>query len=599
MSDAAIVFIVLGVIVVLFVWNRLPVEIVAIGASLSLAATGVLTLDQSLSGFGDATVVFIAALFVVSEAIDSTGVTAWAGQQLTLHAGSNPRRLMVLTMLLVALLTALISVNGAVAALIPMVVIVAVRIGQPPSRWLMPLAFGAHAGSMLALTGTPIHILVVDAAVDAGEAGFGYFEFALVGIPIVAGVIAIVVVFGTRLLPGRTPDSLPPNLSDHCRTVVDQYGLGSAVRRLAVGEGSPLVGLNRGMIDVSAYDEVNLVAVQPTDAGRSPDAPLEPGDVVAVGGPPAMVERFATDLGLRVLPGRVEGPEPFDRLTGVAEVVVPPRSEIVGETVFPGMVTASGDFVILAVQRNGENQDRGTTVLVPGDMLLVQGAWDALDAASERADVLVVDSPALIRRQAVAMGPRARRSVAILIGMVVLLATNAVPAAAAALVAALAMVLSRVMTMQQAYRGINWTTVILIGAMLPLSTAVETSGAADTIADGLLGVVGDSSPYALLLGLFVLTATFSQLISNTATALIVIPIAVTAAADIGVSVRPVLMTVTVAAAAAFLTPVATPANLMVMEPGGYEFRDYWKLGLPMLLLFMVVAVLLVPVIWPF
>jgi di/tricarboxylate transporter len=151
-SDAAIVFIVLGVIVVLFVWNRLPVEIVAIGASLSLAATGVLTLDQSLSGFGDATVVFIAALFVVSEAIDSTGVTAWAGQQLTLHAGSNPRRLMILTMLLVALLTALISVNGAVAALIPMVVIVAVRIGQPPSRWLMPLAFGAHAGSMLALT---------------------------------------------------------------------------------------------------------------------------------------------------------------------------------------------------------------------------------------------------------------------------------------------------------------------------------------------------------------------------------------------------------------------------------------------------------------
>jgi di/tricarboxylate transporter len=598
-SDAAIVFIVLGVIVVLFVWNRVPVEIVAIGASLSLAATGVLTLDQSLSGFGDATVVFIAALFVVSEAIDSTGVTAYAGQQLTLHAGSNPRRLMVLTMLLVALLTALISVNGAVAALIPMVVVVAIRIGQPPSRWLMPLAFGAHAGSMLALTGTPVHILVVDAAVDAGEAGFGYLEFSLVGIPIVAGVVAIVVLFGSRLLPGRAPDSLPPNLTDHCRTVVDQYGLGSVVRRLVVGDNSPFVGMAGGTIDVSAYEDVNLVAVQPIDSGRSPDAPIEPGDVLAVGGTPTSVEGFAKEFGLEVLPGRVEGPDPFDRVTGIAEVVVPPRSAIVGETVFPGMITASGDFVVLAVQRNGENQDRGSTVLAPGDTLLVQGAWDALDAAAESDDLLVVDSPALIRRQAVPMGPRARRSIAILIGMVVLLVTNVVPAAAAALVAALAIVLSRVMTMQQAYRGINWTTVILVGAMIPLSTAVETSGAADMIADGLLGVVGDSSPYALLLGLFIITAVFGQLISNMATALIVIPIAVTAAADIGVSVRPVLMTVTVAAAASFLTPVATPANLMVMEPAGYEFRDYWKLGIPMLLLFMVVAVLLVPVIWPF
>jgi di/tricarboxylate transporter len=598
-SDSAIVFLVLGVIVVLFVWNRVPVEIVAIGASLTLAATGVLTLDQSLSGFGDATVVFIAALFVVSEAIDSTGVTAWAGQQLTLHAGSSPRRLMLLTMLLVAFLTALISVNGAVAALIPMVVVIAIRIGQPPSRWLMPLAFGAHAGSMLALTGTPVHILVVDAAVGAGEAGFRYLEFSLVGIPLVAGVVAIVVLFGSRLLPGRTPDSLPPNLTDHCRTVVDQYGLGSAVRRLSVGAGSPFVGMRGGSIDVSPHDDINLVAVQRADASRSSDAPIESGDVLAVGGTPASVERFASDYGLEVLPGRVEGPDPFDRVTGIAEVVVPPRSAIVGETVFPGMITASGDFVVLAVQRNGENQDRGSTVLAPGDALLVQGAWDALDAAAESDDLLIVDSPALIRRQAVPMGPRARRSIAILIGMVILLVTNVVPAAAAALVAALAMVLSRVMTMQQAYRGINWTTVILVGAMIPLSTAVETSGAADTIADGLLGVVGDSSPYALLLGLFVITAVFGQLISNTATALIVIPIAVTAAADIGVSVRPVLMTVTVAAAASFLTPVATPANLMVMEPGGYEFRDYWKLGLPMLLLFMVVAVLLVPVIWPF
>jgi di/tricarboxylate transporter len=197
------------------------------------------------------------------------------------------------------------------------------------------------------------------------------------------------------------------------------------------------------------------------------------------------------------------------------------------------------------------------------------------------------------------MGPRSWWAISVLAGMVVLLATNAVPAVEAALLAAGAMVLTRVVTMQQAYRSISWTTVILVAGMIPLSTAVTQSGAADDIAGLLVDVVGDAGPYVLLLGLFVVTAVFGQLISNMATALIVIPIAITAATDMGVSVRPVLMAVTVAAAAAFLTPVATPVNLMVMGPGGYRFGDYWKLGLPMLLLFMGAAVLLVPIFWSF
>jgi di/tricarboxylate transporter len=183
--------------------------------------------------------------------------------------------------------------------------------------------------------------------------------------------------------------------------------------------------------------------------------------------------------------------------------------------------------------------------------------------------------------------------------MVTLLATNAVPAVEAALLAAGAMILTRVVTIYQAYRSISWTTVVLVAGMIPLSTAVTQSGAADDIADLLIEIVGNAGPYALLFGLFVLTALFGQLISNMATALIVIPIAVTAAVDMGISVRPVLMSLTVAAAAAFLTPVATPVNLMVLGPGGYEFGDYWKLGLPMLLVFMAAAVFLVPVFWAF
>jgi di/tricarboxylate transporter len=287
------------------------------------------------------------------------------------------------------------------------------------------------------------------------------------------------------------------------------------------------------------------------------------------------------------------------RRSGVAEVVILPRSEFVGDRVFPGMVTESGDLVVLAVQRNGEDVGPEDTTLAIGDTLLLQGTWDALDRNLVDPGVLVVDAPEHIRRQAVPLGPGAKRAIGVLAGMVVLLSTGLVPAAVAGLLAGCAMVLLRVLTVEQAYRGISWTTVVLVGGMISLSTSMVETGTAETLADGLVRIVGDAGPYALLLGLFLLTGTLGQLISNMATALIVIPIAISAAADMNVSAQPVLMAVAVSAVASFLTPVATPANLMVMEPGGYRFGDYWKLGLPLLVLFGAVAVLLVPNFWPF
>ena len=600
MSDATIVYLVLVAVVALFIWNKVPVEVVAVGSALTLAATGVLSLDQALAGFGDTTVLFIAALFVVSEGIDSTGVTTWAGQQLIDRAGASRTRLIILMMLLVALLTAVISVNGAVAALLPMVVVIALRVARTPSSLLMPLAFGAHAGSLLALTGTPVHILVSDAAIEAGEAGFSYFEFGLVGVPVVIGAIAIVVVFGTRLLPERVAESIPPNLSDHARTLIDQYSLGEWVARLEVRDVSPLVGESPSSIDLDAFPDLNVVGVQgERGVALSANSPIGAGFVITVRGATDIIHRFAEENLLVHLPGKTGG-KLIDRQIGVVEVVIPPRSDLVGEKTFPGMITESGDFVVLAIQRGGENLDRGPTPLAVGDTMLLQGTWDALDRSVESdRKVLVVDSPSLVRRQAVALGPRAWWAISILVVMVILLATNAVPAVEAALLAAGAMILTRVVTIYQAYKSVSWTTVVLVAGMIPLSTAVTQSGAADDIAQLLIDIVGNYGPYALLLGLFILTAIFGQLISNMATALIVIPIAVTAAVDMGVSVRPVLMSLTVAAAGAFLTPVATPVNLMVQGPGGYEFGDYWKLGLPMLLLFMAAAVLLVPVFWPF
>ncbi len=286
------------------------------------------------------------------------------------------------------------------------------------------------------------------------------------------------------------------------------------------------------------------------------------------------------------------------RESGVAEVVIPPRSELLGARFFPGMVTDSGDLVVLAIQRNGEDR-AGETELKVGDTLLLQGGWGALDENLDDPEVLVVDAPRLIRRQAVPLGPGAKRAIAVLIAMVALMASGAVPAFVASLVAACGMVLLGVVTVEHVYRSVSWTTVVLIGAMFAVSVAIKDSGAAAKIAHGLVQTIGDAGPRALLIGLFVLTAVFGQLISNTATALIVIPIAVSAASELGVSPRPVLMSVAVAAAASFLTPIATPANMIAMGPGGYKFGDYWKLGLCAMALFFVVATLLVPLFWSF
>jgi di/tricarboxylate transporter len=497
-----------------------PLGVVAIGVSLGLFFTGVLTLPQALAGFGDPTVVFIAALFVVSESLDATGVTAWAGQKVIGRAGTKRAVFIVVMSLLVAGLTALISINGAVAALLPLVVVVASRAGIATSQLLMPLAFAAHAGSLLLLTGTPVNIIVSELAVEGGGRKFGYFEFALVGIPLVIITIAVMLLFGSRLLPTRNGTVMPLDLVRHARLLRQEYS-----------------------VDVDT-----AILLGPRD--------------------------------------------------GVTEVLVAPRSPLIGVRLHTGMATPSGDLVLLAARR-GDTELKGDGIVVQaGDALLLQGTWDDLARHTAAAGVIAVDSPDVLRRS-VPLGKRAPYALVILAAMVVLLASGLVPPAVAALLAACALILTRTVSISQAYHSISWTTIVLIAGMIPLATAFIQTGTADLVAQRLLGLVGDAGPHTVLLVLCVLTIALGQLISNVATVLVVGPIALSIAAALGLSVQPFMMALTVAGAAAFLTPIATPANLMVMEPGGYRFGDYWKLGLPLSLIFLVVAVWYVPFIWPF
>jgi di/tricarboxylate transporter len=600
MEPSTISLLVLVGVIAVFVWNRIPVGAVAVITSLTLYATGVITVDEALSGFGDPVVIFIASLFVVSEGIDSAGVTTWAGQKLIEVIGDRPKAALLAIMAMAAVMSALITLNGAAAALIPMVVVIAMRLGIPPARMLLPMAFAGSAGSLLILTASPINVLVTDAAAEAGTSGFSFFSFTVVGVPLLLTTMGVVAVLGPRVLPDRHSDTQPPDLSGYASTVAEHYDITDGFYRLRVRELSPLIGCAPDELGLDRYPGVTLIGVQAQ--GSQPAVVhdrLDPDDVLSVTGPADQVSRLAIDnvLAIAMRPITLETGELVSRELGVVELVVPPRSPLVGETVFPGMARGP-ELVILGVRRLGQERGARSTTLQEGDALLVHGSWAVVDQLVEHRDVLVVNSPDLVRRQSIPLGTKAPRAIGVLVVMIALLAFGVVPPAVAGLGAAVAMVLLGVVGSAQAYRSVSWQTVVLIGGLIPLSVAIRQSGAADLIADALLAVIGEGHPVLVLVAVFALTALLGQFISNTATVLIVLPVALAAAAESGVSPLPVLMVLAIAGAASFLTPVATPANMMVMAPGGYRFGDYWRLGLPLLLAWLVVALVVVPLVWP-
>ncbi|MEZ4498315.1 MAG: SLC13 family permease [Thermomicrobiales bacterium] len=280
------------------------------------------------------------------------------------------------------------------------------------------------------------------------------------------------------------------------------------------------------------------------------------------------------------------------------EVVVAPRSNSIGEHVYPGKVISDGKIVILAVERHGETLTNNETNLRAGDSLCSRGTGKTSMRMRFCNIVIVIDSPDAIRRQAAPLGEKAKYAIIVTVAMIVLLTSGFTPSVVACLGAAMAMVLLRVVTVDQAHKSINWNTLILVGAMMPLSTAITQTGLAERIGNALVDALGGGSPYVLIAGIFLVTVILSQLISNTATALIMIPICLSVAVEMDVSPVTLLMSLNVAAAAALLTPIATPANLMVMEPGGYTFSDYFRFGIAVLAAYALVAIVLVPIIWP-
>jgi di/tricarboxylate transporter len=601
-GDTLFVFLLVVVATVLLATDKIRFDVVALLVLVSLAASGVLTEREVLAGFGDPVVIIVAGLLVVGEMLARTGIAFSIGEWMARSAGDSEVRLLILLMLVAGLLGSVMSSTAVVAILIPVVSNATRRSGLNPSRFLMPMAFGALISGMLTLIGTPANLVVSGELESWGYAGFGFFSFAPVGIAVLGAAIVYIVVLGRHLLPGeRQPVQTP---AAGVRDMLEEFGLLGRFHRLRISPGSPLAGrtlreaqLSERGVRVSVVEERRRVGVAfAVDPG--PDLTLKAGDAVLVNGEYEATKALMQDLALERLPISDTDRRRWVRSVGVATLLVHPESSLLGKSLEEVGFRARFGFQALALRRGGELLADFTTMrLRAGDALLVQGAWRRIERLRDFAhDFVVLTVPVEAE-----IGPETRKApiaVTILAGMIALSTLGTVPVSVAVLGAALAAVLTGCISMEAGYRAIHWRVIVLLGGMLPLADALEQTGGVTLIVEGLTAALGGSGPDAMLSALFVLSAGLSLVLSNTVTAVLVAPIAILAAQGLGLEPQAFVMTVAIGASAAFGSPVASPVVALVAEPGRYGFRDFVRVGAPLLIVTWALTMLIVPRVFP-
>ncbi len=600
-GDALLVFVILGATIALFVSDRLRLDLVAVMSLLALALSGILTPAEALAGFSDPVVVMIAALFVVGGALFRTGLAERAGHAIGAAAGTSRAALTAMLMVAAGVLSAFLSSTGTVAVLLPVAATLAWGARLSPSLLLIPLAVGSSLGGLVTLIGTPPNLVVSNALVSAGHEGFAFFDFTLVGLASLAVGMGVLVAFGGRLLPSRASADGPAHgdvVEIEGSELLSEYALGE-VTRARVGPDSPLVGVSPAGADLRRAFGVNVLGIRRRGpAGRrrlssTAVRDIEAGDELELQGAPDAIARLAEEKGLTLAGTR---PAPDAQL---AEVLLTPRSRLIGKTLAEWGFRERYGANVLSVGRKGRPlPDVATTPLRFADSLLVAATPRRIERLRDEAADLVVVARA---KERLAEGPLAPKQIAALAvagAMMLVLTLDLVPPAVAVLAAAVAMVLTRALDVEAAYRSINWESVVLIASILPMATALDKTGGMDLIV-GQMSRVGAFGPLALMAAVFAVTGLLSQVMSNTATAVLIAPVAVGAAATLGVSPEPFLMAVAVAASSAFATPVASPITMLVLGPGGYRFADFFRTGLLIQLVLLVVMLVLIPLLFPF
>lgn len=611
--------IILAITILLFVWGKFPPDVVAVLSLLALYLSGILDVKEALSGFSNTTVIMIAALFIIGEGLSRTGWTAVAGQCFVRWAGRSAPKLLVIVTLGSSLLSGFVSNTGTVAALMPVSVTAAWAAGTLPSKLLMPVAFGSNTGGLLTLTGTPPNIIASNALVENGFEGFSFFEFSLIGVPLLILAILYFRYVGYRLLPNRKTDNKPMNIDAEMHKWLSNYSIGDNLYRLRIRSMSPLINTKLGDWNFEEKHQVAVMRLKrrhphplhPNPAQRvpqfvelpDPDTEMRYHDIITVKGSAEDVDKLVLRYSLGVVPTKPEMDtlknELINQEVGMAEMLITPNSVFVGKTVPLGHYLSQTGVQLLAASRHNRPLT-GKIKIEAGDAFVIRGPWENIESLKALYEnVVITGSPEALSKNVDMLGPKSYIALGTLVLMIVLLVLNVWPGAITALVCAGIMMFTGCVPISKAYKGISWTSVVMIAAMIPMGIALQKTGTAQLAADSLVESLGSIHPTLLLAGIFLLTTTFSQAINNSATAVLMAPIALVAATSLGVSPKPFMIVVAISASTAFLTPVGTTTNAMVMSAGGYSFMDYVKVGGPLLLLFFLLTMLLVPAIWSF
>ncbi|MCP3751543.1 SLC13 family permease [Pseudomonas sp. SBB6] len=589
--------------VALFIANRPRMDVVALLVIVALPLLGILSVQEALAGFSDPNVVLIAALFVIGEGLVRTGIAYRIGEWMADRAGNSEARLIVLLMVCVAGLGSVMSSTGVVAIFIPVVLSIAARMKVSPSRLMMPLAFAGLISGMLSLVATPPNVVVHSELVRHGESGFSFFSFTPFGLVVL--LLGVGYMLLTRHWLGG--EVRKDGSAQTRRTLLDliiDYKLAGRERRLRVRPGSPLIGHSLSELKLRTEHGASVVGIERqhkfTTRVLSPDSSttVHEGDVL-------LLDLFAPKDDLRSLCQSMQL-EPLhfkaayfidqSQEVGMAEVAVPPGSQLIGKSLLELTFRSRWGLNVVGLRRDQAaiEEQLVEEKLKLGDTLLVIGTWKAIrQLQAQPRDFLVLSLPAEIDNVAPAgnRAPYALISLAVMVGLMV---SGVVPNVIAALIGCLLMGAGRCIDMNSAYRAIHWQSLVLIVGMLPFALALQKTGGIALAVHGLVQMLGSAGPYVILASLFAITAIIGLFISNTATAVLMAPVAVTTAEQLGASPYPFAMIVALAASAAFMTPVSSPVNTLVLGPGQYRFGDFVKVGVPFTLLVMVASVIMVP-----
>ncbi|MDL2320337.1 anion permease [Alistipes sp. OttesenSCG-928-B03] len=602
----------LAVAAFFFMQGKVRSDLVALCALLALMLMEILEPGEGLAGFSSTVVIMMIGLFVVGAGIFRTGLAKMISSRILRLAGNNENKLFILVMLVTAFVGAFVSNTGTVAVMMPIVISMAAGAGISARRYLMPMAFASGMG-MFTLISTPPNLVIQEELIKQGYEPLKFFSFAPVGFTAV--VVGIVVLFWlSKKLKPKNDEKQKKNSSKSLSQLVEEYNLSQQVYKVGVPDGSPIIG--RPLSDLKIATEYNIsigkIVRRPSGSKFIKSAPIEEvagpktvinaGDMLFCHGSEDKMEHFMSNNGLvREKMQKNEVVQNFAEY-GIAEVFIMPNSSLINHTVRDSRFRELYNVNVLGIKRQGDYQigELKDARLHSGDALLIQGPWDDIMALGEYQEDMVLVGQPQKEAQKVTLDRKAPVAGVIMLLMIAVMVLDIVPAVVAVMVAAILMVATGcIRNMEEAYASINWSSVVLIGAMIPMATAFDKTGITAAISGGLLDTLGQAGPQVVLIGIYLATSVLTMFLSNTATAILFTPIAMQAAIDLNVSPYPFLFAVSVAASMCFASPFSTPPNALVMSAGRYTFMDYIRIGLPLQLIMGVVMVFVLPLFFPF